>query len=275
MSIIEFHLFRVKFAKRKQLPLEFNNLTPSELFARVISEKPSYEFRAGYNWHIGNVEQLTTTRGYFAVGRTTSSILEKFDLQSKNFVEEMYDTSPYTHVLYNTELGLMAIGKKGKLSPTVFGISSKIEKMFSLTDIIRQSGVIVDIDFIRDPKSFIQKLESAFSIKKYSASFGGPNPFDADEYFQKPMSLYLKEANGDNGKTIIEGKDLDTNVVIEVSKAIARTGNDASARIQNEYGKPLTTVSLGQNSIKFPVNADDFDKNESLVTAEGLFGEIR
>lgn len=274
MANLEFSLFRAKFIKSKQLPFEFMDMSPKQIFESIIGEKPSYEFREGYQWHIGNVEKINDDSGYFAIGRTTSSILAKYDEESKNFIEEMYDDSPYTHVLFNTNLGLIAIARKNKLAPTTYGISRKIEKMFELTKIVKDSGVEVDIDIIRDPKDFLSKIRKSYAIKKYTASFGGPNPFDADDYFQKPMSIYLKEANGKKGKTIIEGDDLDHAVVEKVTVAIAATGNDASARIQQQKGKTPVTIHLGLDTVKINIPEQKFEKEEAaeklLETYQGV-----
>jgi hypothetical protein len=275
MANLEFNLFRAKFIKGKQLPLEFQDMTPKQVLKDVIFEKPSFEFREGYQWHIGNVEEINDDSGYFAVGRTTTSILAKFDEKTKNFVEETYDASPYTHVIYDTSIGLLAIARKSRLAPTPYGIAKKVEKMLELTQLIQSSGIVVDIDIIRDPKDFLTKIRRAYAIKKYAASFGGPNPFDADEYFQKPMSIYLKEANGKKGKTIIEGDDLDHSVVEKVTVAIAATGNDASARIQTNAGRSAVTIHLGQDTVKVNIPEQRFRKEEAAAKILEAYQGVR
>jgi hypothetical protein len=275
MSVLEFNLYRAKFVKGKQLPLNFQELSPSEIFKKVIMERPSIEFREGYQWHIGNIEEINESTGYFAVGRTTTSIMEKYDLATKNFIEELYDASPYTHVLYDLNIGIIAIARKSKLAPTTMGISSKIERMFSITDTIISSGIDVDIDIIRDPRDFLDKIRRSYAIKKFTASFGGPNPFDADDYFQKPMSIYLRESNGKYGKTIIEGDDLDHGVVEKVTVAIAATGNDASARIQEDHDRKVETIYLGESTVKVNVPEEDFTKEGAMEAIVSAYQGIR
>jgi hypothetical protein len=88
----------------------------------------------------------------------------------------------------------ICIARKTKLSPTVNGIAGKIQLLFRRAKIVRSYEVEVTVDFLRDPKTFLALLESAYSVKKVSATFGGPNPFDADGFFQRPLLVYLQNA---------------------------------------------------------------------------------
>jgi hypothetical protein len=116
MGTIQFHLFRAKFVRSQQVLLFHPETTASELFRMAIEERPSIQLSQGHIWHIGNVEPIAQGAGYFAVGRTTKSIIEKFDDIHKNFVEEVYEESPYTHGLFDAMLGLLAIAKKARLA---------------------------------------------------------------------------------------------------------------------------------------------------------------
>jgi hypothetical protein len=78
MASIEYSLFRAKFIKGSQPSLFQDDLSPKELFLRALQEKPSGELREGYIWHIGNIQLFTGDTGYFAIGRTTKSTIEKF-----------------------------------------------------------------------------------------------------------------------------------------------------------------------------------------------------
>jgi hypothetical protein len=262
--MIEFHLYRAKFIKSTQISLFVEDLAPSGIFIEAIKEKPSLTLKNDYNWHIGNVEILSDNTGYFAVGRTTKSIIEKFDEITKNFIVEENEESPYTHVLYNLNIGLLAIAKKNKLAPTANGIARKIEKLFKNTEIIKNNNIEVKIDYLRDPESFIKHLKSAYAIKKFTATFTGPNPLDADELFQRPMSVYLQKANGEKGKTIIQGDDLDNDVLHEVSVSVAATGNDASANIVESKQEKRKTIYMGENQIIIKVEEEEFKKEEII-----------
>ena len=275
MAKLEFHLFRAKFIKSMQASLFYPDMSPSEIFVKALNEKPSFEMRNGHTWHIGNIEFLNDGVGYFAVGRTTKSIVEKYDEDSKNFIVEENEESPYTHALFSSSIGLIAIAKKTKLSPKVKGIARKIETLFENAKIIRDHDVEVAIDFIRDPESFVSHLQSAYAIKRYTASFGGPNPFDADEFFQKPMSVYLQKADGKRGKIIIDGDDLNLDTLEKVTVAVASTGNDASARILAKESDKVKIIYLVENQIVKTIDEEAFDKKELISDLTTVYNNLR
>jgi hypothetical protein len=110
MPSVEYSLFRAKFVKLRQQSFFQTDSTPSQLFVEALKEKPSAEPREGYRWHIGNLSLFSDSAGYFAVGRTTKSTVEKFDETSGDFLEEELDTSPYTHCVFNADIGLVPRG---------------------------------------------------------------------------------------------------------------------------------------------------------------------
>src|SRR5262245_28460283 len=109
MSRIEYSLFRAKFVTNPQGNLFPKHKSPKDILLQAIEEKPSIQLRAGYEWHIGNVELFSAHEGYFAVGRTTNATVEKFDEATGNFVVEELETSPYTHAVFNSKIGFLAV----------------------------------------------------------------------------------------------------------------------------------------------------------------------
>lgn len=243
----EYNLFRVKFIRPKQTSFLHDNSSPSQLLLKSVGERPSAEFRKNYVWHIGNIKNFNNETGFFAVGRTTKTTLAKFDEHTKDFVEEPSETSPYTFVVFDSRLGILAIGKKTILAQSTLGVATVLERLLSKASVVRANDIEVEVDIIPDPSSFIQKISSAHALRTFSASFTGPNPFDADELFQKPLSVYLKEAGGMSGNTTIKGLDLDRAVVEEVARSTAATGNEASAKV---------VICAGQRSIRINMKGD-------------------
>ncbi|WAK02483.1 hypothetical protein [Methylobacter sp. YRD-M1] len=115
MASIEYSLFRAKFIKPLQTSLLHTDLTPRDIFLRALEERTSGELRKGYIWHIGNIQYFSETKGYFAVGRTTNSTIEKFDESTGNFVEEELEKSPYTHCVFDASIGVIGIAKKASV----------------------------------------------------------------------------------------------------------------------------------------------------------------
>lgn len=275
MGSIEYSLFRVKFIRPKQAPLFDEALTPPQVFHQAISERPSGELRAGYNWHVGNLDFFSASSGYFAIGRTTNSKIEMFDVESGNFIEALFEESPYTHCLFNTSIGFVGIAKKPSLSHTTKGIASRLEDLLSRTEVVSRNGLTVEIRPIPDPEGFLNTINEAHRVFRFTATFRGPNPFDADEFFQRPLSVYLSAANGTKGKAIINGEDLDREVITSITRSTAATGNEASARVQKTPKQKTITVNLRGDPIKRKYDEEDHDLHRVLDDLTNLYSQIR
>lgn len=115
------------------------------------------------------------------------------------------------------------------------------------------------VDQIFDPDDFIRKIRSSYAIKQFTAHFTGPNPIDADELFQKPLSVYCQAINGSDGKVVIKGHSLDSSLVADVAKSTAATGNDATARIMENEKEKVKTISLRGNPVKISIDSEKLD----------------
>lgn len=274
MQNIEYHLYRIKFIKPRQTDIFNTDLTARQLFESGLKERPSLELRENNVWHIGNLEPITETSGCFAIGRTTKTTVEKFDSNSGNFKELIDDSGPYTFVYFDSQLGLLAIAKKTKVAPDVKSIARKIQKLFSNTALVKEYQIEVRVDFIPDPETFLEKIRSAYAIKKFKASFTGPNPCDADELFQKPMSYYCQTLEGTRGSVVVSGDSLNEDSVSAVAKSTAATGNSASAQIQTEKGRRLTNISF-QGDAKIVIINPDASKQEVLSLVHANYMGVR
>lgn len=275
MASIEYSLFRAKFIKSPQLSLFDENLTPKDLFLFTLSEKPFGELRKGNIWHIGNIESFSDTTGYFAVGRTTNSTIEKFDDMSGNFIEEELEESPYTHCVFDAQIGLIGIAKKASLAPTSINIADRIKDLFSQSKIIKENHITVEIQPIPDPEGFLKALVSAYQVSSFTAFFRGPNPFDADEHFQKPLSVYLSAANGEKGKAQIQGDDLNRKVLQDVTRSTAATGNEASARIKKSESQKSITIHLKGDPVKRRYDEEEHKPKRVIADLINLYHRIR
>lgn len=274
MRSIEYHLYRIKFIKPAQVSLFDPGITPRELFERGLAGKPSLELRSNNTWHIGNVEHITADAGRFAVGRLTKTTVEKFDEASRDFQEMLDDSGPYTFVYFDASLGLLGIARKARVANDVSAIATKIERLIQSTPAVADNEISVRVDKIRDPETFIQKILGAYAVRRFKANFTGPNPVDADELFQKPMSYYCQQMNGDQGSVAVAGRALNEETVVAVAKSTAATGNSASAVIQEDRGAPSVTISLHGDARKVVADSDA-GKETTLRTIQTAYREVR
>lgn len=265
------YLFRVKVQKTKQGVLFGREIEPSKFLTEVISSKPSAELREGYIWHIGNIVLIENEGLSFAAGRTTKKSKELYDESEKNFLEVEDEESPFTYVYYDMKYGFFAIEPKSKLSPTVKGIARNIEKLINKQDYVIHSGYRIEISEIWDPEDFLRHIRQAYAVVGFTVHFGKPNPFDVEADFHRPMEKYLEETGGRKGKATIQGENLDRDKIEEVTRSVASTGNDASARLRMTEGQRPVTRHLEGDPVAIPIEdeerADKFTLLEKLRNA--------
>lgn len=274
MPSIEYHLYRVKFVKPAQLALFNPELSARSLFEEALAERPSLKVREGNVWHIGNIEQITQDAGRFAVGRMTTTTVEKFDSTTGNFTELLDDSGPYTYVYFDSRIGLLGIGKRTKVAQDVKAVARKLQRLFSCAQVVAGNGVTVRVDLIPDPESFLEKLHSAYSVRRFKAAFTGPNPIDADELFQKPMSIYCQQLGADEGSVSVKGASLDDEAVAAIAKSTAATGNTASALIQVENGSRPIPISFKGDARRVVIDSE-IEKADALRYIQQEYAEVR
>jgi hypothetical protein len=276
MAATEFSLFRIKFIKPSQKDLFHDEeKTPGDYFKAALEDRPSLKVREPFIWHIGNLKDFSPTQGYFAVGRTSKKTVDLYDEKTKNFIEIDHNESPYAHCLFDSKIGILVISKNNILSQKTEMIAETIEKLLSLNSEIFKNEIRVEIVPIPDPEGFIRQLSNAFLVTRFTASFGGPNPFDADEFFQRPMSVYLNSARGEEGTTTIKGKSLDNETLVEVAKSTAATGNQASAKIKRDENSKPETIHLKGDPVKRKIDLDGYSLNEVLDKFLEIYYTIR
>ena len=191
------------------------------------------ELRKGKTWHLGNVEQIDQSGLYFRVGRISNLTVQIWE--SGNFVDAEFESAPYTHAVLDFDLEVCAIAKKPKLAPTTRGIASQFAKLLNELPVAEELGARFETSALSDPEDFIQQMQRARSIIKFWITFSRPNAWDANDFI-KPAQRLLEESNGHNGKTEIQGKDLDKTRLEELTRSAAATGNNAAVVMYEQAG---------------------------------------
>jgi hypothetical protein len=274
MQTVEYHLYRVKFIKPAQTVLFQPDTTPRQLFETALAERPSLQLRENNVWHIGNIEEITAEGGRFAVGRTTTTTVEKFDEATGNFTELRDDSGPYTFVYFDSRIGLLGIGKRTKVAADVESVAKKIQKLFAITNVVIDHQVTVRVDLIPDPESFLEKVFSAYAVKRFKAEFTGPNPIDAYEVFQKPMSYFCQQLGANQGSVSVKGESLNEEAIASVAKSTAATGNSASALIQTEKGARPISISFKGDARKVLIEQET-EMGQALKSIQLEYSGVR
>lgn len=249
--MLDFQLFRLKLVIPAQGEVfGADPMDRASILARALDERPTAQLRAGYQWRVGNVEQLDDHGFYFAVGRLSPGELPQFDPETRDFILVDLDQAPYTYALVDFGIGLLAVARNYQLSPRHVGIARPIASLLSQTDVVRELRGRVVVDPIRDPEEFIEYLRTAWAVTWFKMTFGLPNPFDVNRDFHRPMEKLLRDADGSNGHTTVRGDQLDPEVLEELARSAAATGEEASARMRSKEGGPLVRRSLTEKSVR-------------------------
>lgn len=241
----------------------------------AISARPSFRPKDGLEWNIGNLRKFDDARGYFAFGRRSTSFIAKFDESSGNFIEEEQEESPFTHCVYDSTIGIVGIARKSELAPNTKGIANRLATVLSKSILVAEHNIHVEILPIPDPDGFIKAIQDAYKVFRFKATFKGPNPFDADTYFQKPSAVYISAAAGTEGSTTIKGDDLNREVITEVTRSTASTGNEASARIQKTITQKPTTINLKGDPIKCRYDETEHIPEVVLADLTNQYNRVR
>lgn len=265
--MFEFYLFRIKAYLSQQYGL-FENQDRQEIIRQALEEKPSAELRKGYVWHVGNIARIGKDGLYFALGRTTRSLIERFDEEQGNFVEEKFETSPYTHVFLDFRYQVLVLAKKTKLAPTPKGIAGQLERLMNASQAVNVAQARVEIAQINDPEDFVEHIRNAYAVTRFGMEFGQPNPWDPNEDFQKPMQKLLGKTAGFRGNTTIQGEDLDRDTLEQLVRATASTGNDAQATIKmSPQGKAKRKRLKGNAAVIQQDEISSKDQGRDLLKA--------
>jgi hypothetical protein len=255
--MLDFQLFRIKVFPPAQSSLFEVDATPQGILVQTIKSLPEAEFRTGKTWHVGNVTEVDQDSLYFRIGRTSKATIEVYD--NGRFLDQEFDTSPYTHIFLEIELEVCAIASKRKLARTTDRMARQLAKLLNRSNRAREFGAKFEINMINDPEDFISRLKSAYSVEKFWLTFTRPNSIDVEEDYIKPMERLLSAATGDRGKTEIKGPDLDDDVLEQLSRSAASTGDNAGASIRHAPEERALSISLKGRAVDIAQDSVDGD----------------
>lgn len=275
---MELFLARIKVLLNHQSDLfQKSDLSPSEVLAEAIAQRPSARLSPNNIWHIGNVEPIDSAAVYFALGRTARSRQPVLDDETGDFVEAPFERAPYTHVVLDTRLEVAAIARKYDLSPSPGRLCTALAEVLAYSTFGRENVARFLCAPLSNPDRFLRDLRSAFAIKSFTVTFAPPNPFDVNRDFIQPMERLAREANGEQGRTTISGQALDPNPLEELTRSAAATGDDASARVVVEAGEPPVSRSLRGDAVLIGVESLATTEERAAVVAKlrAEYAEIR
>lgn len=261
-----FHLLRVRCEPLKQASLFQMPRSPGEVIIDTIRATPTAVVGRGSEWHIGKPESVGANALGFKMGRTTAVSVPKYDVETHDFFESQVDSAPYTFGVFDQYTQACGILKKSGVSQVPAEISNKLEKLLNSTSIPEQAGYRAVVDPISDPEGFLEQLRSADTITKFSFTASFENPFDVDRLIQRPAEKFTGVVGGTRTKVEVEGESLNEEVLEELSRGVAATGEAASATVRSKGARRGKRIHLRGNPV--------LESVETEKTSIGLYKSI-
>ena len=272
----EVYLYRLKLltSPQLQLPLMGEVIARSEIINKSLKEKFNNPSKVDKDWKIGNLVYWDAGRGYFFLGRQGSLKQGQFDEENKKYEKQSIVDYPYTTVLFNSELQLIAIVKNSKLG-IIDSIARKLQMILSTSSFIKELDLAVQIHPIPDPNDLLNQIRGAYKVTRFMMRFTKPNPSDISELFHKDAESLVAATKADIGTTTLKGDDLARDPLCELTKSFASSGNYVEAMIKYDRDDKPVKKTLGKQPYAFTQNEDLVTEEETLIIAEQEYRQIR
>lgn len=219
--------------------------------------RPGAFVRKGIEWTMADSDELEDGLVFFKFGRITKKQKDKFDRDSRSFYEMIDDDIDKVACFYDANYQVLAI-EKNNSAPTPNTISRYITKVVtackdleyikrSMTseEVMLLNLTSAKIDAISDPLEFIEYLKKSYKVTRFEVFFGKENPYDFEETLQRPMQRYIKDVDGEEAGTFVFARDgLNKDKIIDISKAAAAYGENATAKVYHTEGSLAETIRL-------------------------------
>jgi hypothetical protein len=262
IKMLEIALFRCNFIKPAQLDIliesdsEYSSST--SIFINALKEAGPNSLLDRSNWIFASLRSANDfSFGSFVLGKQSLGFVDRFSPELNSFFEEEMILGPNTIIYFHTGLGLLGILKKPKLSPNSESIAKRLQKLFLGLGFISRARIDVIIDPIRDSKEFLEIIDQAYAVTSFKYGFVGPNPFDADEYFHKPLSNYAQQIAARRGNITVSGEALDSTIIRDITSSVAASGQDISAKVKMENDGAIQKISVKKGPITISVDANN------------------
>jgi hypothetical protein len=175
-------------------------------------------------------------------------------------------------------LEVCAIARKSKLALRTRTLAKRFGLLLNRSEKAQELGAEFEIEEISDPRDFIFYLNKAFAVSKFEVTFRRPNAWDANRDIIKPLQSMLADLDGEQGKTEIKGKELKTEMLEELARSIASTGDEAAAWLQMEKSEQKKVKKvLKENPVylRYEDLVDDETIRGFLARLKDRYSEIR
>lgn len=250
------HILRVRCEPLQQGGLFAVSRDPSSVITDALMATPTAQVGRRSEWHIGRPESLAHDGIGFQMGRVQAVTSPQWDTEDHSFFEAESQRAPYTVGVYDQRHQACGIIKKSGVSQSSTEIAIKLERLLNATSFPEAAGCRIVVDPIKDPAHFVEQIRSASQVTKFSFTATFDNPFDVENLIQRPAEKFNKIAGGERTKVEVEGEDLNKDVLEELARGVASTGDQAAASVRSEGARRTKRIYLRGSPLVEPVEPD-------------------
>lgn len=257
MTIHLFFILRIPCEPLEQGGLFDDRRSPTRAIRDSILSMPETIVRGETVWHIGAPKEIKEDGIAFQLGRVHPVNSPQFDRDQHVFFEADSERAPYTWGVFDERHQSCAILKKSGVSGNPREIARRLERLLNASPVPRESGFRIVVDELYDPQEFIQQLQGAHRITKFSFTAEFENPFDVSNLIHRPAEKFNELVGGDRTKVEVEGDDLNRDVLEELTRSVVSVGDDAAATVRPGDGSKRKRIFTRGTPL-----VDEFDDEE-------------
>lgn len=250
------HLMRCKAEPLPQMDAFKPKRPATEIVTESFMARPTTKVPRGAIWHIGNTVEIQGGGIFFALGREAILKKQQFNEGRREFEEVEQEQAPFTVGVYDPKTQAAGVLVRQGVSLSAREISTKLEVLLESTGIARNHNTRIVVDPISDPRGFIEILLTASRITRFEFDFSLPNPPDDERFIQRPLKEFGKRVGATEGKASLKGPSLDPEQLVELTRAVAAEGDEATANVEMLPGGGIERKGLTQNPVREPVEAE-------------------
>jgi len=262
----DFYLFRVDVTVPPQLDwIRGNDFDRAqELISATLGASDLHS--RGRSWSLGNYDISTENKnGIFFIGRAASFKKPSRDNEFGNYNISIDVKNPFSRILFDYKVGIIAIERNYDLAADVERVAKMLERILTSTQSFIDSGLRLSIRPVRESDQLIDKIRSAYFIKKFSIHFTRINPRDINEFFHQLPKIQLEAVGGDEGELTFKGGHMDKDLLVDITQSARSASNNVIVSfIPERHAKSLTQELNKLPIAKFDL-AEDFEINNALA----------
>jgi hypothetical protein len=224
----DFQLFRVQVFVSPQRLLETNDDESLETPRQILDAMMRRYRRADDDgrWHMGDVEQIDDSGFYFRFGRERN--ISRAQYINHRFIDESLETVPYSHVLLDTDLGLVAVGKESEVARQTITTANQLRKYLQGSELAERLRVSISLRPLIDPTDLVDVVRRSVYVRRFRIEISRPNAWDVERDFVKPCQNAVEFLEGEKGNSDVSGDSLNRDRLVEVIRSAASLGTDAA-----------------------------------------------